>query len=75
MPFPIYIRKLRFREVKAEITQLVKKEHWRGTGKAFQEIITLFDFLLNILKFQQQNSSIRKKRFMPAKRSLQVVHQ
>lgn len=35
MPFPIYVRKLGFREINPEITQLVKKQHWRRNWKAF----------------------------------------
>lgn len=65
MPFPIYLRRLRFREVNPEITLLVKKktkQHWGRSRKTFQEITTLFDFLLNILK--EQDISIGRKRFM-----------
>lgn len=77
MPFPIYIKKLRFREVNPEITQLVEKQHWRKTWKAFQEIITSFDFLLNILKFsaaEQRHQEKKKKKIYAAKASLQVGH-
>lgn len=64
MPFPIYLRRLRFREVNPEITLLVKKkkQHWGRSCKTFQEITTLFDFLLTILK--EQDISIGRKRFM-----------
>ena len=44
MPFPVYLRRLRFREVKPEITLLEKKQHWGRSWKAFLEITTLFDF-------------------------------
>lgn len=76
MPFPIYIRKLRFREVNPEITQLVEKQRWRKSWKAFQEIITSFDFLLNILKFSaaEQRHQEKKKKIYAAKANLQVEH-
>ena len=51
MAFPIYLRRLRFREVKSEIPLLGKKQHWGRSWKTFLEITTLFDFLLHVLKF------------------------
>lgn len=72
--FPIYIGKLRFREVNPEITQRVEKQCWRKTWKAFQEIVTSFDFLLNILKFSAAEQQHQEKKIYAAKASLQVGH-
>lgn len=51
MPFPIYLRRLRFKRLTWDHTLLGRKQHWGRSWKAFLEITTLFDFLLHVLKF------------------------
>ena len=46
MPFPIYLRRLRFREVNAEITLLVKKKKKKtAVGKKLQGISRNHNFI------------------------------
>ena len=74
MPFPIYLRRLRFRELKPEITLLEKKQHWGRSWKAFLEITTLFEFLLHVLKFSGEGQQ-REETIFAAKARLQFMHQ
>ena len=74
MPFPIYLRRWRFREVNPEITLLGRKQHWGRSWKAFLEI-TLFDFLLHVLKFAGAGQQQREEMIFAAKASFQFMHQ
>ena len=75
MAFPIYLRRLRFREVKSEIPLLGKKQHWGRSWKTFLEITTLFDFLIHVLKFAGAGQQQREGTIFAAKASLQFMHQ
>lgn len=64
MPFPIYLRRLRFREVNPEITLLGRKQHWGRSWKAFLEIQLYLTSCFMFWSLQGQDSSHKRKWFL-----------